>query len=139
MQRCVNWSRQAGCTTGSRMVMAESALTKHLLIDWRWGGSDSLCRTLSMVISARIMAVGNVGFKYCCDAQPLLSNFPSITQSESLIRRNFLFVSTYQSCKIFLTSMCIFHMITLQKTELTSEYWQPIVEHKRHEGENTHA
>ena len=112
-----------------RMVVA-SFLTKHLLVDWRWGERFFMQHLIDGDFSAN-----NGGWHWAagtgCDAQPYFRIFNPITQSEKFdpqgefIRKFLPELSDVPSKHIH------FPHIYLEKTSQTEKYWPAIVEHKQ--------
>ena len=110
-----------------RMVVA-SFLTKHLLIDWRWGEKYFMQHLIDGDLAAN-----NGGWQWAastgCDAQPYFRIFNPIRQSErfdpngDFIRRYIPELESIPDKHIHFPHK----YIADNKLEL---YWQPIVEHK---------
>ena len=110
-----------------RMVVA-SFLTKHLLIDWRWGEQYFMQQLIDGDLAAN-----NGGWQWAastgCDAQPYFRVFNPIRQSERF-DPNGEFIRTYLPELVNVPDKFIhFPHVYLAKENL-STYWPAIVEHK---------
>jgi deoxyribodipyrimidine photo-lyase len=111
-----------------RMVVA-SFLTKHLLIDWRWGEQYFMEHLIDGDLAAN-----NGGWQWAastgCDAQPYFRIFNPTRQSErfdpkgSFIRRYLTELKDIPDKEIHSP----YRFIQEHKLEI---YWPPIVEHKK--------
>ncbi|MDP2562156.1 deoxyribodipyrimidine photo-lyase [Psychrobium sp. 1_MG-2023] len=110
-----------------RMVVA-SFLTKHLLIDWRWGEQYFMEQLIDGDLAAN-----NGGWQWAastgCDAQPYFRIFNPIRQSERF-DPNGDFIRMYlPELKDIPNKAIHFPHAYLEKYNLTA-YWPAIVEHK---------
>ena len=111
-----------------RMIVA-SFLTKHLLIDWRWGEQFFMQHLIDGDLSAN-----NGGWQWAastgCDAQPYFRIFNPIRQSERF-DPNGDFIRIYLPELINVPDKQIhFPHDYLKKNDLSATYYPPIVEHK---------
>ncbi|MFS1489336.1 deoxyribodipyrimidine photo-lyase [Vibrio splendidus] len=111
-----------------RMVVA-SFLTKHLLIDWRWGERFFMSHLIDGDFSAN-----NGGWQWAsstgCDAQPYFRIFNPITQSEKFDPKG-IFVRKYiPELQNIPDKHVHFPHDYIAKNGIDSEYWPPIVVHK---------
>ncbi|NOH95981.1 deoxyribodipyrimidine photo-lyase [Vibrio sp. 99-70-13A1] len=112
-----------------RMIVA-SFLTKHLLIDWRWGEHFFMSHLIDGDFSAN-----NGGWQWAastgCDAQPYFRIFNPITQSERFDPKG-IFIRRYLPELADLPDKDIhFPHDYLKKHPDQDQYWAPIVEHKQ--------
>ncbi|KAB0478601.1 deoxyribodipyrimidine photo-lyase [Vibrio chagasii] len=111
-----------------RMVVA-SFLTKHLLIDWRWGERFFMDHLIDGDFSAN-----NGGWQWAsstgCDAQPYFRIFNPITQSEKFDPKGIFIRKYIPELKNIPDKHVHFPHDYIAKNGINSEYWQPIVEHK---------
>ena len=111
-----------------RMVVA-SFLTKHLLIDWRWGERFFMSHLIDGDFSAN-----NGGWQWAsstgCDAQPYFRIFNPITQSEKFDPKGIFIRKYIPELQNILDKHVHFPHDFIAKNGIDSEYWQPIVEHK---------
>ncbi|MGF1709384.1 deoxyribodipyrimidine photo-lyase [Vibrio kagoshimensis] len=112
-----------------RMIVA-SFLTKHLLIDWRWGERFFISHLIDGDLSAN-----NGGWQWAastgCDAQPYFRIFNPITQSERFDPKG-IFIRRYLPELADLPDKDIhFPHDYLKKHPDQDQYWAPIVEHKQ--------
>jgi deoxyribodipyrimidine photo-lyase len=115
-----------------RMVVA-SFLTKHLLIDWRWGE-----RYFRQKLIDGDLAANNGGWQWSagtgCDAQPYFRVFNPMTQSSkfdpdaSFIKRYVTEVSAWSLADIHQPKSVNVNDLFAQRQD--DRYPQPIVEHK---------
>jgi deoxyribodipyrimidine photo-lyase len=110
-----------------RMIVA-SFLTKHLLIDWRWGESY-----FSTHLIDGDLAANNGGWQWAastgCDAQPYFRIFNPIRQSERF-DPNGLFIRKYLPELADVPDKAIhFPHLYLAREKITG-YWPAIVDHK---------
>ncbi|MBW3696895.1 deoxyribodipyrimidine photo-lyase [Vibrio sp. T187] len=111
-----------------RMIVA-SFLTKHLLIDWRWGEQFFMSHLIDGDLSAN-----NGGWQWAsgtgCDAQPYFRIFNPITQSKKF-DPNGDFIRRYiPELKNVPDKDIHFPHDYLVQHPSTASYWPPIVEHK---------
>lgn len=110
-----------------RMVVA-SFLTKHLLIDWRWGE-----RYFSRKLIDGDLAANNGGWQWAagtgCDAQPYFRIFNPILQSKRFDPKGIFIRKYLPELKNLPDNIIHFPHLFLQKSALDI-YWPPIVEHK---------
>ena len=111
-----------------RMVVA-SFLTKHLLIDWRWGERFFMTHLIDGDFSAN-----NGGWQWAsstgCDAQPYFRIFNPITQSEKFDPKGTFIRKYIPELQNIPDKHVHFPHDYIAKNGINSEYWQPIVEHK---------
>ncbi|WP_299137383.1 deoxyribodipyrimidine photo-lyase [uncultured Vibrio sp.] len=111
-----------------RMVVA-SFLTKHLLIDWRWGERFFMTHLIDGDFSAN-----NGGWQWAsstgCDAQPYFRIFNPITQSEKFDPKGIFIRKYIPELQNIPDKHVHFPHDYIAKNGINSEYWQPIVEHK---------
>ncbi|CAK2450654.1 deoxyribodipyrimidine photolyase [Vibrio crassostreae] len=111
-----------------RMVVA-SFLTKHLLIDWRWGERFFMSHLIDGDFSAN-----NGGWQWAsstgCDAQPYFRIFNPITQSEKFDPKGIFIRKYIPELQNIPDKHVHFPHDYIAKNGINSEYWQPIVEHK---------
>ncbi|MEZ8118027.1 deoxyribodipyrimidine photo-lyase [Vibrio splendidus] len=111
-----------------RMVVA-SFLTKHLLIDWRWGERFFMSHLIDGDFSAN-----NGGWQWAsstgCDAQPYFRIFNPITQSEKFDPKGIFIRKYIPELQNIPDKHVHFPHDFIAKNGIDSEYWQPIVEHK---------
>ncbi|UPR50026.1 deoxyribodipyrimidine photo-lyase [Vibrio cyclitrophicus] len=111
-----------------RMVVA-SFLTKHLLIDWRWGERFFMSHLIDGDFSAN-----NGGWQWAsstgCDAQPYFRIFNPITQSEKFDPKGIFIRKYIPELQNIPDKHVHFPHDFIAKNGINSEYWQPIVEHK---------
>ncbi|KNH15137.1 deoxyribodipyrimidine photolyase [Vibrio cyclitrophicus ZF264] len=111
-----------------RMVVA-SFLTKHLLIDWRWGERFFMSHLIDGDFSAN-----NGGWQWAsstgCDAQPYFRIFNPITQSEKFDPKGIFIRKYIPELQKIPDKHVHFPHDYIKKNGINSEYWQPIVEHK---------
>ncbi|WKY59989.1 deoxyribodipyrimidine photo-lyase [Vibrio sp. SNU_ST1] len=111
-----------------RMVVA-SFLTKHLLIDWRWGERFFMSHLIDGDFSAN-----NGGWQWAsstgCDAQPYFRIFNPITQSEKFDPKGIFIRKYIPELQNIPDQHVHFPHDFIAKNGIDSEYWQPIVEHK---------
>ncbi|MFA0114722.1 deoxyribodipyrimidine photo-lyase [Vibrio sp. 10N.261.46.E11] len=111
-----------------RMVVA-SFLTKHLLIDWRWGERFFMTHLIDGDFSAN-----NGGWQWAsstgCDAQPYFRIFNPITQSEKFDPEGIFIRKYIPELQNIPDKHVHFPHNYIAKNGINSEYWQPIVEHK---------
>lgn len=111
-----------------RMVVA-SFLTKHLLIDWRWGERFFMSHLIDGDFSAN-----NGGWQWAsstgCDAQPYFRIFNPITQSEKFDPKGIFIRKYIPELQNIPDKYVHFPHDYIAKNGINSEYWQPIVEHK---------
>jgi len=111
-----------------RMVVA-SFLTKHLLIDWRWGERFFMDHLIDGDFSAN-----NGGWQWAsstgCDAQPYFRIFNPITQSEKFDPKGIFIRKYIPELQNIPDKHVHFPHDYIAKNGINSEYWQPIVEHK---------
>lgn len=111
-----------------RMIVA-SFLTKHLLIDWRWGE-----KYFSEQLIDGDLAANNGGWQWAagtgCDAQPYFRIFNPITQSQKFDPDG-SFIRKYlpELTKVPLKYIHFPHSYLANNDE-SNTYWPPIVEHK---------
>ncbi|MEZ9547146.1 MULTISPECIES: deoxyribodipyrimidine photo-lyase [Vibrio] len=112
-----------------RMVVA-SFLTKHLLIDWRWGERFFMSHLIDGDFSAN-----NGGWQWAsstgCDAQPYFRIFNPITQSEKFDPKGIFIRKYIPELQNIPDKHLHFPHDFIAKNGIDSEYWQPIVEHKQ--------
>ncbi|CAK1692581.1 deoxyribodipyrimidine photo-lyase [Vibrio crassostreae] len=112
-----------------RMVVA-SFLTKHLLIDWRWGERFFMSHLIDGDFSAN-----NGGWQWAsstgCDAQPYFRIFNPITQSEKFDPKGIFIRKYIPELQNIPDKHVHFPHDFIAKNGIDSEYWQPIVEHKQ--------
>lgn len=112
-----------------RMVVA-SFLTKHLLIDWRWGERFFMSHLIDGDFSAN-----NGGWQWAsstgCDAQPYFRIFNPITQSEKFNPKGIFIRKYIPELQNIPDKHVHFPHDFIAKNGIDSEYWQPIVEHKQ--------
>ncbi|NOJ11749.1 deoxyribodipyrimidine photo-lyase [Vibrio splendidus] len=112
-----------------RMVVA-SFLTKHLLIDWRWGERFFMSHLIDGDFSAN-----NGGWQWAsstgCDAQPYFRIFNPITQSEKFDPKGIFIRKYIPELQNIPDKHVHFPHDYIEKNGIDSEYWQPIVEHKQ--------
>ncbi|WP_299494517.1 deoxyribodipyrimidine photo-lyase [uncultured Shewanella sp.] len=112
-----------------RMIVA-SFLTKHLLIDWRWGEQFFMSHLIDGDLSAN-----NGGWQWAastgCDAQPYFRIFNPITQSQKF-DPNGAFIRRYLPELDALPNEVIHfpHEYLAQHPNLAN-YWPPLVDHKQ--------
>lgn len=110
-----------------RMIVA-SFLTKHLLIDWRWGE-----RYFSIKLIDGDLAANNGGWQWAastgCDAQPYFRIFNPIKQSERFDPNGDFIRKYLHELKNIPNKDVHFPHDYLAKQNLTS-YWPAIVDHK---------
>ncbi|WP_060980879.1 deoxyribodipyrimidine photo-lyase [Vibrio splendidus] len=111
-----------------RMVVA-SFLTKHLLIDWRWGERFFMSHLIDGDFSAN-----NGGWQWAsstgCDAQPYFRIFNPITQSEKFDPKGIFIRKYIPELQNIPDKHVHFPHDFIAKNGIDSEYWHPIVEHK---------
>ncbi|MCW8334205.1 deoxyribodipyrimidine photo-lyase [Vibrio paucivorans] len=112
-----------------RMIVA-SFLTKHLLVDWRWGERFFMQHLIDGDFSAN-----NGGWQWAastgCDAQPYFRIFNPITQSEKF-DPNGKFIRKYlKELESVPDKHIHFPHQYLASAERTETYWPPIVDHKQ--------
>ncbi|WP_286302629.1 deoxyribodipyrimidine photo-lyase [Vibrio apostichopi] len=111
-----------------RMVVA-SFLTKHLLIEWRWGERFFMSHLIDGDFSAN-----NGGWQWAsstgCDAQPYFRIFNPITQSEKFDPKGIFIRKYIPELQNIPDKHVHFPHDYIAKNGINSEYWQPIVEHK---------
>lgn len=111
-----------------RMVVA-SFLTKHLLIDWRWGERFFMSHLIDGDFSAN-----NGGWQWAsstgCDAQPYFRIFNPITQSEKFDPKGIFIRKYIPELQNIPDKHVHFPHDFIAKNGIDSEYWQPVVEHK---------
>lgn len=112
-----------------RMVVA-SFLTKHLLIDWRWGERFFMSHLIDGDFSAN-----NGGWQWAsstgCDAQPYFRIFNPITQSEKFDPKGIFIRKYIPELQNIPDKHVHFPHDYIAKNGINSEYWPPIVEHKQ--------
>lgn len=111
-----------------RMVVA-SFLTKHLLIDWRWGERYFMERLIDGDFSSN-----NGGWQWAastgCDAQPYFRVFNPLRQSERFDPQgDFIRMYLPELENVPLKSLHFPHQY-LSDHQLESNYCQPLVDHK---------
>lgn len=110
-----------------RMVVA-SFLTKHLLIDWRWGEKYFMQHLID-----GDLASNNGGWQWAastgCDAQPYFRIFNPIRQSERF-DPNGEFIRKYIPELASIPDKHIHFPHQYMAKQKLSLYWQPIVDHK---------
>ncbi|BBN83298.1 deoxyribodipyrimidine photo-lyase [Pseudoalteromonas sp. A25] len=110
-----------------RMIVA-SFLTKHLLIDWRWGEKYFMQRLID-----GDFASNNGGWQWAastgCDAQPYFRIFNPITQSEKFDRQGD-FIRRYVPELEDVPTKYIHFPHDYLVTKQSAQYVPPLVEHK---------
>ena len=111
-----------------RMVVA-SFLTKHLLVDWRWGERFFMEHLIDGDYSAN-----NGGWQWAastgCDAQPYFRIFNPITQSEKFDPKG-VFIRKYLPELQNIPDRDVhFPHTFIAKSGQNSSYWGPVVDHK---------
>jgi deoxyribodipyrimidine photo-lyase len=111
-----------------RMVVA-SFLTKHLLIDWRWGEKYFMQQLIDGDLAAN-----NGGWQWAastgCDAQPYFRVFNPIRQSERFDPKG-TFIRKYMPELAKLPDKEIHFPHLYMAKEKLSSYWPAIVDHKQ--------
>jgi deoxyribodipyrimidine photo-lyase len=111
-----------------RMVVA-SFLTKHLLIDWRWGEKYFMQQLIDGDLAAN-----NGGWQWAastgCDAQPYFRVFNPIRQSERFDPKG-TFIRKYMPELAKLPDKEIHFPHQYMAKERLSSYWPAIVDHKQ--------
>ena len=111
-----------------RMVVA-SFLTKHLLIDWRWGEKYFMQQLIDGDLAAN-----NGGWQWAastgCDAQPYFRVFNPIRQSERFDPKG-TFIRKYMPELAKLPDKEIHFPHQYMAKEKLSSYWPAIVDHKQ--------
>jgi deoxyribodipyrimidine photo-lyase len=111
-----------------RMVVA-SFLTKHLLVDWRWGERFFMEHLIDGDYSAN-----NGGWQWAastgCDAQPYFRIFNPITQSEKFDPKGIFIRKYLPELQNIPDKQVHFPHPFIAKNGSSSEYWAPIVDHK---------
>lgn len=113
-----------------RMLTA-SFLTKHLLIDWRWGQNYFSQRLID-----HDLAANNGGWQWSastgCDAQPYFRIFNPITQSERYDPQG-VFIRRYlpELADVPDKHVHFPHQFLSQNLFGNNDYWPPIVEHSQ--------
>ncbi|MCL9780827.1 deoxyribodipyrimidine photo-lyase [Vibrio sp. S4M6] len=111
-----------------RMVVA-SFLTKHLLVDWRWGEAFFMQHLIDGDFSAN-----NGGWQWAastgCDAQPYFRIFNPITQSEKFDPQGDFIRKFIPELRSVPDKYIHFPHQYLQENDLGNSYPPPIVEHK---------
>ncbi|WP_261904853.1 deoxyribodipyrimidine photo-lyase [Vibrio fortis] len=111
-----------------RMVVA-SFLTKHLLIDWRWGERFFMEHLIDGDYSAN-----NGGWQWAastgCDAQPYFRIFNPITQSEKFDPKGVFIRKYLPELQNIPDKDVHFPHTFIAKSGQNSSYWGPVVEHK---------
>lgn len=111
-----------------RMIVA-SFLTKHLLIDWRWGERFFMQHLLDGDLSAN-----NGGWQWAastgCDAQPYFRIFNPITQSKKFDPKGDFIRMYVPELKDIPDKEIHFPHEYLARNRLSKQYVEPVVNHK---------
>jgi deoxyribodipyrimidine photo-lyase len=110
-----------------RMVVA-SFLTKHLLIDWRWGEKYFMTQLID-----GDLASNNGGWQWAastgCDSQPYFRIFNPIRQSERFDPNGHFIRKYLPELESIPDKSIHFPHVFIEKNKLNT-YWPPVVDHK---------